>query len=76
VEGSARAVAARSELPEYPLSISSGRDHVAALATFGKFARQAISQADDLGDADTADVFSEVSRGIDKWLWMVEAHSH
>jgi starvation-inducible DNA-binding protein len=34
-----------------------------------------INDADDLGDADTADLFTEVSRGIDKWLWFVEAHS-
>src|SRR3984885_10012556 len=25
------------------------------------------------GDADTADVFTEISRGTDKWLWFVEA---
>lgn len=78
VEGTARVVAKRSTLPEYPLAITSGRDHLealaSALAAFGKSARQAISQADELGDADTADVFTGVSRGIDKWLWMVEAH--
>ena len=34
-----------------------------------------ITEADDLDDADTADLFTEVSRGIDKWLWFVEAHS-
>jgi len=27
-----------------------------------------------LGDLDTADLFTEISRGIDKWLWFVEAH--
>lgn len=78
VEGTARAVAAKSSLSEYPLTITTGRDHVAALANalamFGKSTRQAISQSDELGDADTADIFTEVSRGIDKWLWMVEAH--
>jgi starvation-inducible DNA-binding protein len=78
VEGTARAVAARSSLAEYPLTITSGPEHVAALAgalaAFGKQARQGITQADELGDADTADIFTEVSRGIDKWLWMVEAH--
>ncbi len=55
-----------------------GRSHVealsSALAAFGKAARQAIDQANDLGDLDTADLFTEVSRGIDKWLWFVEAH--
>jgi starvation-inducible DNA-binding protein len=78
VEGTVRAVAVKSTLPEYPLTITSGPDHVAALAnalaTFGKSARQAIDQMDELGDADSADVFTEVSRGVDKWLWMVEAH--
>ena len=77
-EGTARAVAAKSSLSEYPLTIMTGRDHVDALANalamFGKSTRQAISQSDEFGDADTADVFTEVSRGIDKWLWMVEAH--
>ena len=34
----------------------------------------AIGQVDELGDADTADLFTEVSRGTDKWLWFVEAH--
>ena len=76
--GTARVVAATSSLPEYPLKISSCRDHVialsSALAAFGKLTRQAIDQASELGDAVTCDVFTEVSRGADKWLWMVEAH--
>ena len=54
------------------------RDHVEAVATvlaaFGKLARAGIEQADKLGDKDTADLFTEISRGIDKWLWFVEAH--
>jgi starvation-inducible DNA-binding protein len=44
------------------------------LATFGAAARRAIDDATGLKDADTADLFTEVSRGIDKLLWMVEAH--
>ena len=77
-EGTARVVAKRSTLPEYPLNISDGRSHVealsSALAAFGKGARKAINETNDLGDLDTADLFTEVSRGIDKWLWFVEAH--
>ncbi len=77
-EGTARQVAKRSSLPEYPLHASDGQSHVeglsTALATFGKFARKAIEEANELGDLDTADLFTEVSRGIDKWLWFVEAH--
>jgi len=45
-----------------------------ALAAFGSLIRSAIARADALGDADTADIFTEISRGTDKWLWMVEAH--
>jgi starvation-inducible DNA-binding protein len=77
-EGTARIVAKRSSLAEYPASAVDGRSHVealsSALAAFGKSARKAIGEADDLGDLDTADLFTEVSRGIDKWLWFVEAH--
>ena len=77
-EGTARTVAQRSTLAEYRPGGADGRSHVealsSALAAFGKRARKAIGEADDLGDLDTADLFTEVSRGIDKWLWFVEAH--
>ena len=46
-----------------------------ALSTFGQAARNTIDEANALEDAGTADLFTEVSRGIDKWLWFVEAHS-
>src|SRR5262245_26123599 len=77
-EGTARMVARRSSLAEYPAKAVDGHAHVealsSALANFGMAARQAIVEADELGDLDTADLFTEVSRGIDKWLWFVEAH--
>jgi starvation-inducible DNA-binding protein len=79
-EGTARMVAKRSSLPEYPASAVDGRSHVealsSALAAFAKAARKGIDQANEVGDLDTADVLTEISRGIDKWLWMVEAHLH
>ncbi len=74
-----RVAAQRSRLEEYPLFIADGQAHVEAvskaLSTFGHEARKTIAQADELEDADTADIFTEISRGIDKWLWFVEAHS-
>ena len=77
-EGTARMVARRSSLAEYPAKTADGRSHVealsSALAAFGAAARKAIDESNDLGDLDTADLFTEVSRGIDKWLWFVEAH--
>ncbi len=77
-EGTVQVAAKRSTLKEYSMEISSERDHVealsSALATFGKGARHAIDQSDELGDQDTADIFTEISRGTDKYLWFVEAH--
>ncbi len=76
--GTARVVAQTSTLSEYPLEIFDGTAHVDALSTamadFGKKIRQNIDDADKLDDADTADLFTEVSREIDKLLWFVEAH--
>lgn len=77
-EGTLQIAAKRSTLDEYPLKIVDGRAHVdalsSALARYAKSTRQAIERATELGDADTADLFTEVSRGLDKLLWMVEAH--
>ena len=77
-EGTARMAAKRSSLSEYPTNTVDGRSHVEALSTvlaaFGKSARKAINDANDIGDLDTADLFTEISRGVDKWLWFVEAH--
>ena len=78
-QGTVRVAAARSRLEEYPLAIADGKAHVEAVAralsTFGREARVTIDEAGALEDADTADLFTEISRGIDKWLWFVEAHS-
>lgn len=76
--GTARVVAQKSSLSEYPLEIFDGTAHVDALSTamaaFGKNVRQGINETDELGDKDTADLFTEISREIDKLLWFVEAH--
>jgi starvation-inducible DNA-binding protein len=77
--GTARVAAQKSTLDEYPLDIYDGSEHVtalsSALAKFGKNAREAIDKSTELQDADTADLFTGVSRGIDKHLWFVEAHN-
>ncbi len=78
-EGTVRVASSRSRLDEYPLDIADGSAHVEAVAralsTFGREARMTIDETDALEDADTADLFTEISRGIDKWLWFVEAHT-
>ena len=76
--GTLQAVSKQSQLREYPLEIGDWRAHVRAmqdaLATFGRGVRKAIDDATALQDADTADLLTEVSRGADKSLWMIEAH--
>lgn len=76
--GTVRMAAANSILPEYPVDILAGMEHVTALAQrfapYAKHIREAIDKTDDLGDADTADLYTEVSRTIDKRLWFLEAH--
>jgi starvation-inducible DNA-binding protein len=75
--GTARMSAAASRLPEYPEVVGSLEslqalvDRYAALAASS---RAAIDTASEFGDADTADLFTEVSRGLDKSLWFLEAH--
>jgi starvation-inducible DNA-binding protein len=74
-EGTAHAVADRTSLGGYRLA-ADGNGHIAALSAtltdFGKHMRYASEQAAELQDADTADIFTEIARGIDKWLWFVE----
>jgi starvation-inducible DNA-binding protein len=77
--GTVRSSAASTELADYPAAISDGLAHVEAVAralsTFGSEVRNMIGEANSLGDAGTADIFTEISRGIDKMLWFVEAHT-
>lgn len=76
--GTARMAAAASILPEYPLEAVGGIDHITALAdryaAYAKHVREAIDSTGELGDADTADLYTEISRTIDKRLWFLEAH--
>lgn len=76
--GTLATVARGTSLGAYPAEVTEGLAHVAALAKaladFGKKVRKAIGEADELGDADTADLFTQVSRDVDKNLWLLEAH--
>jgi starvation-inducible DNA-binding protein len=76
--GTARVAAEKSILPEYPLDAVDGIEHLTALteryALYAAHLRTAIDRTDDLGDADTADLYTEISRTIDMRLWFLEAH--
>ncbi len=77
-DGTARVIAERTTLPEYPGRLNTGELHVAALSdslsVFGRATRMGIEEMSDLEDDVSADMLTEVTRGIDQWLWFVEAH--
>ncbi|HZQ92694.1 MAG TPA: DNA starvation/stationary phase protection protein Dps [Terriglobales bacterium] len=76
--GTARNAAAASTLPEYPQEAVDGPEHVRALAArlaqLAATVRDAINKSAEWGDPSTADVFTEISRSLDKDLWFLEAH--
>lgn len=78
--GTLAAVTRATTLNAYPEQVVEGLAHVEALASaladFGRKVRAGIDEAGRLGDADTADLFTEVSREADKQLWFLEAHLH
>lgn len=75
--GTVRMAAGASQLPEWPEDLETEAEFVKAVAD--RFAivansiRAAIDLAGKLGDLDTADLFTEISRKLDKSLWMLEA---
>ena len=77
--GTTQEVTKDTSLPPYPTDIYAVADHLHALiqryAACANAIRQNIDDTDDAGDAGTADLFTEVSRGLDKQLWFLEAHT-
>jgi starvation-inducible DNA-binding protein len=77
-EGTIQIAVEHSLLQRYRLGIADAGAHIAAvaaaLATFGESVRNAIDETASFGDADTSDVFTEISRGVDQQLWLVESH--
>jgi starvation-inducible DNA-binding protein len=78
-KGTVQAISAGSNLDDYPLRHIKASEHLlyltTALAEVGDKVRAAIGWTDDLDDAATSDILTEVSRGLDVWLWKVEAHT-
>jgi starvation-inducible DNA-binding protein len=77
-QGTVRMSAANSQLAECELDVTDSLPTVEALAeryaALASSTRRAIESAEGQSDADTADLFTEVSRGLDKALWFLEAH--
>lgn len=76
--GTVRMASSRSALPEYPTDAVDGLEHLEALIErFARYAaelRRSIDESEDLGDKSTADLYTQISRDVDKRLWFLEAH--
>jgi starvation-inducible DNA-binding protein len=77
-EGTVQAVNGLTTLRPYSLTASTGAAHTQlladAIAVVARASREAIDDADRAGDKGTSDLFTELSRELDKLLWLVEAH--
>lgn len=68
-------VQGRTSLDAYPLDIYEDPAHVHEVAnTPATFGRSLRAGTDGVGGVDTADLLTEVSRGIGKQPWSVETH--
>ena len=78
-QGTVRQAAAHSRLAEFPDEQNEEFSYLNALrdrySVIGDETRKAIDKAAGVGDADSADLLTAVSRDLDKALWMLEAHS-
>jgi starvation-inducible DNA-binding protein len=76
--GTVKMAAEKSSLPDYPTDAVNGKEHLTALierlAAYARHVRENIDKTDELKDKDTADLYTEISRTIDKRLWFLEAH--
>lgn len=76
--GTIQTAVARSFLVPYPVGVANESEHIfavsGALAAFGQSVREAIDLAATAGDATTADLFTQISSGVDQQLWFVESH--
>src|SRR5215467_1732465 len=76
--GTVREAAAKSGLKEADLTASDGpamlKFLVHNVAHHANALREAVQESDDLNDAITADLFTQITRELDKDLWFLEAH--
>ncbi|WP_144162456.1 DNA starvation/stationary phase protection protein Dps [Paraburkholderia sp. BCC1885] len=79
-DGRVQQVAAKTSIDAYPLDLQDGADHVRQIATvlaaYGQQMLEAIDKSGEAGDPATSDLFTEISRAVDDYLWKVEAHNY
>ena len=78
-KGTSQVVGEQTSLAPYPVDAQHQARHVEALKdrfmAFGAKLREGIDAAGEAGDEDTADLFTEVSRSVDKDAWFIGAHN-
>ncbi|MGV8951916.1 MAG: DNA starvation/stationary phase protection protein Dps [Cypionkella sp.] len=78
-EGTLETVSKQATMEAYPKDISDINKHIDALKQRFMFVggelRKAIDAAEKAGDADTADLFTGISRSVDKDAWFIGANS-
>ena len=78
-KGTSQVAASDSSLSPYPVDAQHQSHHIEALKDrfmdFGARLRESIEKAGEAGDEDTADLFTEVSRAVDKDAWFIGAHN-
>lgn len=76
--GTLHTIGAESRMPHYPVSARSGQQHLQAVSACIKACAEHTLQGIDasvgLNDPVTADLFTQVTAGLDKQRWFVESH--
>lgn len=76
-EGTVHLVSARSSLDGHQLA-TPGQSNalLLTLTDVRRHTQYASKQASELQDQDTADLFTEIARSTNKWLWLVKTSQH
>ncbi len=76
--GTARSAAAASRIPELPIGPINSLESVDLLLTrykgLASHVREAIDEADEIGETAASDLFTDMVRDLDKWSWFLQAH--
>ena len=77
-KGTAEHVSDASSIEAYPLDLTSSADHVKAVSErmrdLGGKVREGIEATESAGEADAADILTNLSRDLDQDLWFIQSH--
>lgn len=78
-KGTVEEASEKSTLDSYPLDMVDIADHIAALKErflkAGELVRAAVGEASEAGDPGCEDLFTEVSRALDKDAWFIGSNA-